>query len=116
MLMSEVRNQRHVWLSILLAMGYSMADNESASVRDCVKATERHTHRDKLIDFTSGFWPLPWAVDAATMLEVFHGYAYELFLIGEQEEEGSKKQRAVYTMAMWLFVKGDGAMIPRPPL
>jgi hypothetical protein len=115
MLMSEVRNQRHVWLSILLAMGHSMADNESAGVRGCVKATERHTHRDKLIDFTSGFRPLPWAVDAATMLEVFHGYAYELFLIGEQEEEGSKKQRAVYTLARWLFVKGDGASIP-PPL
>jgi hypothetical protein len=111
MLMSEVRNQRHVWLSILLGMGHSMADKTSAAVRDCVKGTERHTHRDAQIDFTSGFDPLPWAVDAATMLEVFHSYAYELFVIGEAETAGSRKQRAVYTLARWLFVKGDGAII-----
>jgi hypothetical protein len=111
MLMSEVRNQRHVWLSILLGMGHSMADINSAGVQDCVKGTERHTHRDAQIDFTSGFGPLPWAVDAATMLEVFHSYAYELFVIGEAETAGSRKQRAVYTLARWLFVKGDGAII-----
>ena len=115
MLMSEVRNQRHVWLSILLGMGHSMADTNSAGVRGCVKGTERHTHRDAQIDFTSGFEPLPWAVDAATMLEVFHSYAYELFVIGRAQEEGSKKQRAVYTLARWLFVQGDGAIILRPP-
>ena len=115
MLMSEVRNQRHVWLSILLGMGHSMADIKSDGVRDCVKGTERHTHRDAQIDFTSGFAPLPWAVDAATMHEVFHSYAYELFLIGKAQTAGSKKQRAVYTLARWLFVKGDGASIQQPP-
>ena len=115
MLMSEVRNQRHVWLSILLGLGHSMADTNSAGVRECVKGTERHTHRDAQIDFTSGLEALPWAVDAATMLEVFHSYAYELFVIGEAETAGSRKQRAVYTLARWLFVKGDGAIIQPPP-
>jgi hypothetical protein len=91
-----------------------MADTNSAGVRECVKGTERHTHRDAQIDFTSGLGPLPWAVDAATMLEVFHSYAYELFAIGEAQEAGSRKQRAVYTLARWLFVKGDGAII-KPP-
>ena len=58
MLMSEVRNQRHVWLSILLGVGHSMADINSADVRGCVKDTERHTHRDAQIDFTSGTAPI----------------------------------------------------------
>jgi len=45
-----------------------------------------------------------------------HPLGYELFVIGQAQEEGSKKQRAVYTLARWLFVQGDGAIIPRPPL
>ena len=109
MLMSEVRNQRHVWLSILLGMGHSMADTNSAGVRGCVKGTERHTHRDAQIDFTSGFEPLPWAVDAATMLEVFHNYAHQLYLIGKRKSPGSQRQKAVCTLAKWLFDRGDGA-------
>jgi hypothetical protein len=49
------------------------------------------------------------------MLEVFHSYAYELFVIGQAQVAGSKKQRAVYTLARWLFIKGDGAIMLRPP-
>ena len=39
-------------------------------------------------------------------------HAYELFLIGDQQAEGSSKQRPVYTLSMWLFDKGDGAILP----
>ena len=45
------------------------------------------------------------------MLEAFHSYATELYLIGEQQVPGSRLQRAVYTIAKWLFVKGDGARL-----
>jgi hypothetical protein len=114
MAMSEVRNQRYVPISVLLGMGFSMADIDSYGVRACVKGLERHTHKDALINYTSGFEPLPWAVDAATMLEAFHSYATELYLIGEQQVPGSRLQRAVYTIAKWLFVKGDGARLTMP--
>jgi hypothetical protein len=40
------------------------------------------------------------------MLEAFHSYATELYLIGKQQVPGSRLQRAVYSMAKWLFVKG----------
>ncbi len=43
MLTSEVRNQRQVWLLILLAMGHSMAEINSTGIRTCVKGIERHT-------------------------------------------------------------------------
>ena len=46
------------------------------------------------------------------MLEAFHSYAYALFLIGEQQAEGSSKQRPVYMLSMRLFDKGDGAILP----
>jgi hypothetical protein len=109
--MSEARNQRFVQLSELMATGHSMAQIDSPSVREYVRRIERHTHRNLLIDYSSGFEALPWAVDAATMLEGFHSYAEELFLIGEQEVQGSRLQRAIYTMAKWLFDMGDGARL-----
>ena len=111
--MSEVRNQRHVPLSVLIAtgMGHCMAKKDSPVVRACVRRFERHTHRNLLINYSSGFDPLPWAVDAATLLEGFHSYAEELFLIGKQQVPGSRLQRAVYTLAKWIFDKGDGARL-----
>ena len=50
MLMSEVRNQRHVWLSILPAMGYSMADINSAGPNVCQghRAPHAQGHADRL--------------------------------------------------------------------
>jgi hypothetical protein len=109
--MSEVRNQRHALLSDLIATGHSMAQIDSSGGREYVRRIERHTHRNLLIDYSSGSEPLPWAVDAATMLEGFHSFAEELFLIGEQEVQGSRLQRAVYTMAKWIFDMGDGARL-----
>ena len=76
-----------------------------------VKPIERHTHKNLLIDYSSGSEPLPWAVDAATLLGGFNSFAEELFLIGEQEVQGSRLQRAIYTMAKWLFDMGDGARL-----
>ena len=96
-----------------------MDDISSAERRarqQCVPRSAQHSHRPgEAIEFDSCFEPLSLAVDVATMLEGFHSYAYELFLIGKAQTAGSKKQRAVYTLARWLFVKGDGASIP-PPL
>jgi hypothetical protein len=109
--MSEARNQRFVQLSELIVTGHSMAQIDSPGVRAYVRRIERHTHRNLLIDYSSGFEALPWAVDAATMLEGFHSDAEELFLIGEQEVQGSRLQRAIYTMAKWLFDMGDGARL-----
>ena len=109
--MSEARNQRFVQLSELIVTGHSMAQIDSPGVRAYVRRIERHTHRNLLIDYSSGFEALPWAVDAATMLEGFHSYAEELYLIGEQQVQGSRLQRAVYTMAKWLFDMGDGARL-----
>ena len=111
MAMSEARNQRHVPLSVLIAMGHCMAKIDSPGVRACVRRFERHTHRNLLINYSSGFEALPWAVDAATLLEGFHSYAEELFLIGKQQVPGSRLQRAVYTLAKWIFDKGDGARL-----
>ena len=46
------------------------------------------------------------------MLEAFHSYATELYLIGKQQVPGSRLQRAVYTIAKWLFVKGARLTMP----
>ena len=47
------------------------------------------------------------AVDAATMLEAFHNYGLERYLIGKEQDEGSKKQRAAFMLAKWFFDTGD---------
>ena len=49
------------------------------------------------------------AVDAATimMLEAFHNYGQERYLIGKEQDEGSKKQRAAFMLAKWFFDTGD---------
>ena len=51
------------------------------SGQHCVK----HTNTNETIDFSSSFRPLPLAVDA-TMLEAFHNYGQELYLIGKEQE------------------------------
>ena len=74
----------------------------------------KHSHTPEMIDFSSSFAPLPLAVDAATMLEGFHSYAYELYLIGKEQGEGSKWQQALFKLAKWLFDRGDGARLTMP--
>ena len=45
------------------------------------------------------------------MLEGFHSYAQELYLIGKEHDEGSKRRKAVFNLAKWLFHRGDGASL-----
>ena len=101
----QVRNQGNVPLSALLGRGHSMAEHGIPSM-------EWHRHRKMLNDYSSGSGGLPWAVDAAAMLENFHAYAMALYGIGADQEVGSKRQRAAYRLAQWLFDMGDGARLP----
>jgi hypothetical protein len=71
-----------------------------------------HSHKQVLIDCSSGASRLPWAVDAAMMLENFHSYAMALYRIGAAEAAGSKRQRAAFRLAKWLFDMGNGARLP----
>ena len=48
------------------------------------------------------------------MIEAFHSCAYELYLIGKEQGEGSKRQQAVFKLAKWLFDRGDGARLTMP--
>ena len=74
----------------------------------------KHSHTPEMIDFDSCFEPRSLAVDAATMLEAFHSYAYELYLIGKEQDAGSKRQQAAFKEAKWLFDRGDGARLTMP--
>ncbi len=80
-----------MWLSLLFAMGFFLDDSSGWT---CVA---QHSNTLEVIDFDSCFDPVPLAVDAATMLEAFHSYAYELCLIGKEQGEGSKRQKAVFS-------------------
>jgi hypothetical protein len=51
------------------------------------------------------------ALDAATMLEVFHNYAHQMYLIGKRQSPGSQRQKAVFTLAKWPFDRGNGARL-----
>ena len=51
-----------------------------------------HSHTPEMIEFVSCVEPQSLAVDAATMLEALHSYAYELHLIGKEQGAGSKRQ------------------------
>ena len=64
-----------------------------------------------MIDFDSCFEPLSLAVDAATMLEAFHSYAYELYLIGKVQPQGSNRQNVPFKLAEWFFDAGDRARL-----
>ncbi len=88
-----------------------MADIESGRAHQCVKRVAKHTNTPETIDFSSSFAPLPLAVDAATMLEVLHNHAYQLYLIGKRQSPGSQRQKAVFTLAQWPFDRGDGARL-----
>ena len=116
MMVSEVRNQYHVWLSVLLAMGHSMGDiTPGRSAQQCVQRWMKHTNTAERIDFSSSFAPLPLAVDAATMLEAFHNYGHELHRIGASQPPGSQRQKAACVLAKWFFDTGDRARLPRSP-
>ena len=80
----------------------------------CLRGRHKHSHKNEMIDFSSesGASGLPWEVDAATMLENFHSYAMALYCIGAAEAAGSKRQRAAFRLAQWLFDMGDGARLP----
>ena len=43
------------------------------------------------------------------MLEAFRSYAYELYLIGKEQDEGSKRQKAVFMLAKWFYDTGATA-------
>ena len=109
MMVDTSRNQWHIWLNLLLAMGCSMDDISSGWT--CVA---QHSHTPEMIDFDSCFEPVPLAVDAATMREAFHSCAYELCLIGKEQNAGSKRQQAAVKLAEWTFDWGDGARLTMP--
>jgi hypothetical protein len=118
MMASEVRNQYHIWLSVLLAMGLSMDDISSESRRfgqQCVKRWMKHSQTSDWIDFSPSFARLPLAVDAATMLEAFQGYGQQLHRIGKRQPPGSQRRKAAFVMAAWFFDTGDCARLPGPP-
>ena len=117
MMVDTSRNQWHIWLSLLLAMGFTMDDISSEKRRSrqpCVTRVAKHSHTPQMIDFVSCFEPQSLAVDAATMLEAFHSYAYELYLIGKEQDAGSKRQQAVFKLAEWFFDRADGARLTMP--
>ncbi len=99
-----MRNQFFILLSVLLGQGRRMADV-------CIRGMLLHSHKKVLIDYCSGASGLPWAVDAATMLENVHSYAMALYRIGAAEAAGSKRHRAAFRLAQWLFDMGDGARL-----
>ena len=91
-----------------------ISSEERRSRQTCVTRVRQHSHTPEMTDFVSCFEPQSLAVDAATMLEAFHSYAYELHLIGKERDEGSKRQQAVFKLAKWLFDRGDGARLTMP--
>jgi hypothetical protein len=94
----------NIWLNLLLAMGCSFD-----VIRSGWTLVEKHSHTHEMIDFDSCFEPRSLAVDAATMLEALRSYAYELCLIGKEQDAGSKRQQAVVKLAEWIFDRADGA-------
>jgi hypothetical protein len=109
MMVDTSRNQWHIWLNLLLAMGSSFDD-----IRSGWTLVMKHSHTAEVIDFDSCFEPRSLAVDAATMREAFRSYAYELCLIGKEQDAGSKRQQAVVKLAEWIFDRADGARLTMP--
>ena len=99
-----MRNQWFIPVSVVLGQGRRMAD-----VR--IPHRHKHSHKNVLIDYSSGAYGLPWAVDAATVLENFHSYAMALYRIGAAEAAGSKRQRAAFRLVESIFDMGDGAKL-----
>ncbi len=99
-----MRNQRFIPLSVVLGQGRRMADV-------CLRGRHKHSHKNVMIDFSSGASGLPWEVDAATMLENYHSYAMALYSIGAAEAAGSKRQRAAFRLVESIFDMGDGAKL-----
>jgi len=77
------------------------------SGQQCVKPWAKHTNTNETIDFFVELSAAALAVDAATMLEAFHNYGQERYLIGKEQDGGSKKQRAAFMLAKWFFDTGD---------
>ena len=90
-------------------MGFSLDDFSSGWT-----CAAKHSHTPEMIDFDSCFEPRSLAVDAATMREAFRSYAYELCLIGKEQDAGSKRQQAVVKLAEWIFDRADGARLTMP--
>jgi hypothetical protein len=115
MLVDTSRNQWHIWLNLLIAMGFCLNDISSEERRarqPCVPRSAQHSHRPGVvIDFSPCFEPLSLAVDAATMLEGFHSYAQQLYLIGKEQEPGSNRQKVPFALAKWFFDAGDRARL-----
>jgi hypothetical protein len=83
-----------------------MADIASGRAHQCVKRMAKHTNTPETIYFSSIFAPLPLAVDAATM---FHNYAYQLYLIGKRQSQGSQRRRP---FSRWPGGSSTGATAP----
>jgi hypothetical protein len=75
------------------------------SGQQCVGEAHQHERDDRfLVELSAA----ALAVDAATMLEAFHNYGQERYLISKEQDEGSpKKQRAAFMLAKWFFDTGD---------
>ncbi len=101
-------------MNLLLAKGFSFDDISSAERRarqTCVPRSAPRSHTGVVIDFGSCFEPLSLAVDAATMLEGFHSYAQQLYLIGKEQEPGSNRQKVPFALAKWFLDTGDRARL-----
>ena len=81
------------------------------SGQQCVKPWAKHTNTNETIDFFVELSAAALAVDAATMLEGFHSYAQQLYLIGEAQEPGSNRQKVPFALAKWFFDTGDRARL-----
>ncbi len=88
-----------------------ISSEERRARQTCVTRVRKHSHTPEMIDIASCFEPQSLAVDAATTLEAFHSYAYELYRIGKEQGAGSKRQQAVFKLAKWLFDTGDLARL-----
>jgi hypothetical protein len=103
---------RESLLQTLLGEAVDHLCRHQARFPTCVPRSAQHSHRPGVvIDFDSCFEPLSLAVDAATMLEGFHSYAQELYLIGKEQDAGSNRQKVPFTLAKLFFDTGDRARL-----
>ncbi len=66
----------------------------------------RNLFRTSRLGLASGF-----SGDHAGGFSLLRSYAYELYLIVKEQDEGSQRQQAVFKLAKRSFDRGDGARL-----
>jgi hypothetical protein len=69
-----------------------------------------HSHTPEMIEFVSCVEPRSLAVDAATMLEAFHSYAYELYASSARSRVRARSGSR--PCSSWLNGSSTGATAP----